>query len=908
MNFITFSVGTTNVFPMANSTAGGQYATEFNLRSRESVATAETVKYLIGPSYVHSESDYYVSIASDSAGIQISSSKLVIGPGRGVFNGHFVENLVPMEIDIADARSKDQSLVGDLCIGIRVMYSTVPTMAGSIRAENSDNMYEGIQVVVLPKERFKLPVDVPNDENAVTAHLKLAEFTYRNGRISGLVNNYPEKCYSLSATRIGDIDQALSGTYLSKAGLNERNLYVFAGKGIQEGSDGSLQDTWCKAQDSLMIWDRNPTLTDVEPSVKAEASFVISPDDDSIQLRLPHKQIDYDIKDTHGKKLFYADKSIQLPKADYASSTPGTVTSTYTNSLKHKFEELRIRQTMPTGSQLTYIDELHDRGELPRIESWSNSQAGDYILVGHDYTVLDDSNQYQVPTTIYVVLPGVVQSIKLSHKPILPGGDRGSANPTPPEGGVELDYTEYTSSNTTPQELNANLENSDYVKTLWDLSDYRGRPNVDYFTVHYNDLAELKGGYYWFFTVEVAGGLAYSDPLWVTGEMPFATEETIGGFLNVPENTLDGGYVYLDSTGHLRLLDYALLRTGTLAYQLCDDITISGLTGDAVQEELNDKVNDRVAFLSVSQQATRLLSGAEPNVVHVTLDLTEESTETTVAIRGIDSRFNCAVYLHIRGTANDNTHIIISDCQRLRIDSNIGGSPVIDLYRSCLYYDSTVLDKLFEIYDLSLWYEQSASSIDSDDDDEVTYSPNLIVNGLTVQELNPQIVPEDLDFWNELNPNDNHYQYALKSITFDSRGNIIGCSLLVRNDSTLNVDPGKSIYVSDFRLPQGNELSYPKSRLRKQIKVTGSFVSAYYSNSDRKYILTDTKFTALSQTYSKDVFGEISESLGTISFYAETELVNSITGVVNGDPFVNGTPIDGWAPNSFHIFQGGTIS
>ena len=44
MNFKTFAVGTTNVFPASNTTEGGQYLSEWNLRSRESVGTDPDVK------------------------------------------------------------------------------------------------------------------------------------------------------------------------------------------------------------------------------------------------------------------------------------------------------------------------------------------------------------------------------------------------------------------------------------------------------------------------------------------------------------------------------------------------------------------------------------------------------------------------------------------------------------------------------------------------------------------------------------------------------------------------------------------------------------------------------------------------------------------------------------------------
>ena len=45
MNFITFPVAATNIFPAANSTSGSQLLSEWNLRSRETVATDSDVTY-----------------------------------------------------------------------------------------------------------------------------------------------------------------------------------------------------------------------------------------------------------------------------------------------------------------------------------------------------------------------------------------------------------------------------------------------------------------------------------------------------------------------------------------------------------------------------------------------------------------------------------------------------------------------------------------------------------------------------------------------------------------------------------------------------------------------------------------------------------------------------------------------
>ena len=156
MNISTFPVYSTNIFPLANdSKAGGQYMTEYNLRTRESVGTSQKVKYMIGPSFVHCEDDFEVRIQEDGAGVQISSTTLEILPGRAVVNGHFIESLETVTLDIASlnaqAKLQDQPPISgtDLCIGLRAMYSTEQTMAGAMRANNTEDIY-------LPSLNYKL--------------------------------------------------------------------------------------------------------------------------------------------------------------------------------------------------------------------------------------------------------------------------------------------------------------------------------------------------------------------------------------------------------------------------------------------------------------------------------------------------------------------------------------------------------------------------------------------------------------------------------------------------------------------------------------------------------------------------------------------------------------------------------
>lgn len=1025
MNFITFPVGSTNIFPISNSTAGGQLLTEYNLRSRESIATDENVQYMIGPSYVHSERDFMVQTLDDGTGVPISSSILEIKPGRGIFNGHYVELLTSMVIDMSDANIQARTqnlpaLTGRLCVGIKVMYSTNTTMAGgavdnSIGAmlpETDGMMYEGLQVVILPSADFKLPQDVPSHQSEVTAHIKLAEFTY-DGAIHSIQNNYPAKCQVMSANRIGEADKLFSDIYVTKSGLNPKKLYTFSGKGsaIQD-------DTWCDSTDSLMVWDNDPKLTRDKPVV-SEATFGYTASG-KVQLHIPHKQVD-GMADSSGNFQYYAPKVLDLPRADYHLGTPGTVDKNYTNQIKHVAQRIDEIYQIPNGKQLAYIDNLgykvDNSGEkdLPVInDSW---RAGDYIVVSQDNTV-DYTTGNRAPSTMYVVLPGKVRKIApdqttseiikqssvvaelerrydeatnayndatqsynsicdianqlddvikyIKQNDPIPSSNRsyveaviakadelvnelqssdssntknnatavqtaarnttqllnaanklsttisdikssrlqaqsdakdvldvataklkgarlkleevnGKLLVTSPPSGVELDFAHVSED---PKSLTIDEVNERYW-IIGDTSEYRGIVGSDYFTLYYtNDSGDIISYYY---VVSEAGKKEYSNEIYLTREVPLAQESLIGGFLNVPDNYTDAGYVQLDDTGHLRLMDYSLLRSGTLAYQLGEDFkTPSGVNSEEVQTYLDDYVNQRVAFRSQPNYAAH---DTRSSVIHINLYLTKESEATNINIYDIDSRFNTYVYIHISGEADENTTINISDCQKIRIDSNIEGSPKINLYRSNLYYSSSVIDRLSIIEDMKLWYEKF------EDDD-----PNLVVDNMTVTEVDAPIISEDLDYWNTLTRNDNHFMLGLKSITFDNSGTIIGCTICVKNDTTYNVILGKSIITSSFELPQGLGLVYPRSRMTKQLKVTGSFVTAY--RSDNRYIVANTCFTALSQAY--DPYIQSNSVKGTISFYVDSDEISSVYPSIDAS-------IDGWESGSFHLFSGGVI-
>lgn len=882
MNFVRFTTGNTNIFPIANSLAGGQLVTEFNLKSRENVSTNSAIPdNNIGVSYVHSETDFEVSLQTDSTGMQMSTYTIQIAPGRGIINGHYVESLTPVLIDLqaanADAKAKNlPALKGQLGIGLRAMYSTEATMAGALLVENTSTYYEGIQIVILPKSELLTPVDVYTSDDPrperITCHLKLAEFTYANGSINptSIIQNVPGKTRYIDAERISNINTMLDDSYISKNGLDPKKIYAFSGKGNHTPtSTEPWVDSWCDATDSLMIWDSNPQFTKTKPS-ESEAAFGYNLTTGETVLVVPHKQVD-GMTYTDGTAQYYASKQYKLPLASYSSETPGTVDKDYTRSIKAIQESINNIYRLPAGKQIGYMDVLNDLSELPSVNP--NWKIGDYIIVGQDNVVgaqlyVSDEGA-RSPSTMYVVLPGLISSVKYVSS--------GSSVPEQLTG-IEISR-QILSVGDAP-----NTADSDVYNAFWGLpsATLRGQKDIDYFTAVYEQEDSTTNYYY---AVNVTDSITLSNAILITGTIPLATTSVIGGFYNVEETDLDAGYVIRDDTGHLRLLDYTLLRSGVLAYQLGQDQTIgSGLSTAEIQVQLDEYVNQRVAFPNDTQ-----VEQSDPHVIKVTIELTAEEEATELNIYDIDSRFGTAVELNILGTADENTTINIINCQKIRIANSIGGTPNINIYRSCLYYDADIIDKCSIIQDFTLWYEKF-----NDDD------ANLVVDNMTVMEVDAPIIPEDMDFWTKNVPNDNHFMYALQSLTFASDGTIIRCGLYVKNNTTSNVALGESIIVSGFTIPQGLGLSYPLSCLTKQLKITGTFTTAYPTTNPTGYTVIATDFTAMSQTY--DAYSGQQNISGSIAFHTNATLVENFLGIEAG------TPVDGWEPNSFHAFQGGVIA
>ena len=922
MNFIAFYVSNTNLFPIANSHAGGQLLSEFNLRSRETVNTDPNVKYPIGPSFTHSDTDFEVTLETDGVGNPISTTAIQISAGRALVNGHYVESLIKLPaIDIVEANAAlvakgEEPMSGTLCVGLRAMYSTDATMSGSLLTETDGNMYAGIQVVILPKfgdlgKKFTLPSDSPDNEELVNAHLKLAEFDFLSGSIlSDSIIQNPDRSACMSASRISNISDVITGEFITKDGLNPKRIYTFSGK----GSDPSTgYDTWCDSTDSLIVWDRNPDLQDGQNPGVSQAQFQylnidLETGKDQTQLVLPHKQPE-GMESSGGESQYYKDVKLNIPAADYVNNTGGVINKAYTENIKNIAYQvdkitLGLAKCPNCKNMIKYIPQLNSRlwdeenqeTSLPEVDVRWN--AGDYIIVGEDNTVgatLEDGSA--IPSTMYIVLPPLVDTASY-----VSGNTDTKRHPDSSNlEGVELAYVRILKSEAiedptkyyTGEFANYDIFNLRVVSSTTNqiTRNYRGINGTDYFTLAVEDDDTHAMKYYFYTCVPSSSvqdcGYTYSDPIWITASTTLATTTNIGGFYNVDSSVLGGGYVHVNDEGHLQLLDYELLSSGVLAYQLGQDVTIaSGNDIATIQSELDESVNQRVAFPNTEQAE----NAEDSNVINVTFTLQagEDEAVQELNLYDIDSRFNTSVYVHILGSANSYTTINISNCEKIRLDIQATGNFHINLYNSNLYYDSDVLQRLEIIEGLRLWYERYNTS-----------QPNLIVDGMTVTVAEKPDTILNTEYWANNNPNDNHYSYALRSLTFNANGYVTGCSIFVTDTTTGNVDDGTYLAISEITVPQSLGFSYPVNRFNNQMKVSGTFVTCYPVDNPEAYLVKSTEFSALTYAYDGS---DTKYAKGQIAIHTTISHVSSVTGISAG------TSIDAWESGKFHIFSGGVVN
>lgn len=923
MNFIVFPVESTNIFPLTNSTAGGQLVTEFNLRARESVLTDTAIQYFTGPSYAHSMSDFAVYSLRDGYDTSISNTCIQIQPGRALVAGYYVQSLTPVDIDLNDANylAKKNGLTelkGRLSVGLKMIYNTVRTLAESAKVENVDNYYEGVEVVILPTDDVVLPADAPNESEyaKVNMDLLLGEFTYRNGSISKVKQN-KEKIAAIESSRIKSSTSGDDDDSASTKRLDPNKLYIMAGKS-KNGSKISEKPTWCDYTDGAIVWDKTPKIDVFEPS--SESFFQYNPYSGQVELVLAHKQVDGSVN-TEGTKVYYQDKTLALPSADFDYETGGVIDRAYIKRVKDLKTRVNNFYHLASGKMRAYKETLNNVNELPIIpmkyynvtKSQSLWEAGDYVLVGQDNTQADNTGDSRPPATMYVVQAPQVATIAY-----LQGSDvtktisyaKGKTseeylnsyyemiNNLPVQlqgkGGTLLDVYKVNSTNTDKDEfMDMTVSDWSQYTAFWNPGQYNGTPEQDYFiAIELTDIDSTAKTetyilhYYVVKSVANNGAFTYSDAIWLTGEIPLATESAIGGFKSVPADSYGQGYVYVDDSGHLKLVDYELLLNGILSYQLGEDYSTTGSTISDIQDELNEYINNRVAFPNANQTKTAQDNDRDPYVINVYLTLPDE--QGTINLHDVGTRNNTTLYLHILGTATSALTLNISKCDQLRIDGNIAGAPNIVLDSDTLYYDPDALDLISTISNMKLWYHKFEDS-----------DPDIQLNGMTVTLTTQVQNAETVDPWTEVYANDNHYNYALRSLTFADDGSIIKAGILVGDSTTANVDEGKSVFAGEFTLPQSAGLAYPETKMTHRLKITGSFVSHYYVAADDAYMMKVTQFSAITQKYS--VTSRVNIVSGTIAFLTDAYEVDTIAGVEDN------VTIDAWDLNTPHYFEGGIV-
>lgn len=882
MFFAPFNAHTTNLYPAANTLNGGQLNTEFNIRSRDSVGTDPLVKYNLCPSYVHALDEF--ALAYDKTR---GDSILQITPGSAVVNGHFVESLVPIEVDIAEGNSHEVDngglpIEGELAVGLKMMYSNNTTLVGTT---DKDGNYLGVQVVICKERDFRLPgsdEETRKDEWAPTAHLLLGTFTYdERGIVASSIKQNEDKIKYIDTRRLLNLDEDLGGRYFSKDGLAPNRMYTVATKTAGD----VVSAEFCDSTDSLIRWDGTPMQFNASDYRREElmercknnpvAKFMTLQDKSGAFLHLPHKQPDNN-STVQVKLTDYRPVELMLPVADLGTGRPGIVNFKYSKEINKVVNKMNEFYRLPNGKQLKFIKNLDDRADLPKIPN--EYHYGDYIIVKEDSTLNDEGQMlesaYSWPSTMYIVLPGIITKIE----PVT----------TPNQYGIRI--AELTSTDEPSKIASVYMD-------YWDFEgmEFRGEVGVDYFVYNYehlDDNDEEVTDVYYYQVSEIKPQASWSEPVIVTAQIPLASEELIGGFVNVPDDSsyLDKGYVGLDGEGHLVLHDYQLLRSGTLAYQIAQDQEFSGMDLETLQVELDERVNERIAFPNV------IANKDFSHIINITIELPDSDEGGVVEIRGVDSRFNTCIYVHILGEAGPNTIVRFVDCQKLMIDNAMRGEPTLELYRCHLYYDAYILNRLSKIRNMTLWYEKF------DDDDA-----DIIVDGMTVRETKAAIPTEDVDYWSEDNSNDNHYQYALQSLTFDNDGNVVGLGLYMRDMTTRdNIPTGKHVITCGFTLPQGSRLTYPASKFTRAIKVSGSFISGYIPSnmSSFKIYIADINFTVLTDVY--DGMKSKSTIFGRMTIVDDSYITSSIGGDGYASDGIN-VDMPGINTTEFHSFLGGVI-
>ena len=873
MNIKIFGVDTTNIFPMSNDTNGGQLLSERNIRSCDSVIASPTdsehaITYRIGPSYARSEDDFGLSSSSDL-------KSLIISYGIALVNGHFVESSIDESVDL----SQYNLSAGTYIVGLKAVYSTAGETDGTLLVESTSKTYSGIQLVILPSIEFILPTNSPNDESKVTAHLKLGSFTWSGTGIVDIYNNYPDKCAAFDASRIFGYSDP-SAHYISKDSLDPTRHYVVSGK------DGQLVDDYM----SDFIWSSSsPSATTMPPRYN-DARFIVS--EGTVKLYVPRRQPEGGMENILGESLYYPAISLDLPNASYSTATPGILTSEIIQQIKSISRQLsNFTAYLAPGSSLrAIVNVLTDRNNVPYDATWS---AGDYVLVLDDRTLATDETTSAIPT-IYIVGSGYVTAIGEGKQTLDPNTDvefvyEGS----PKRYATGIDKHNILSAAQVSLYVFGNGKDMgvEYSRISCQPRSSDGKQN--YLQVQFFDVEAASAGTPWsgYYPVTASMPRGIVGPIQLGKEYGLATTTQVGGFYDAPSGKIDQGYVVLDSDGHLRLLDYGLLRSGELAYQLSSDVTVNEPSYTSTQTVLDETVNQRIAFRAES-------SGIDnPQYVTVTITVPESTSDNIIYVQNIDSRFDTALHLQLicNENVNANTTIKIVECPRIKVTVSGQGSPNINIERCGVYYDASLFNMSnISFSDISLWYVKY-SSLD----------PNISVDGMTVRSNMPAgTTTVQSNGSNTSLSGSPMFAFGLESLTFDGSGQIIRAGIYAKNSSSA-YDDGNYATIYDIKLPTTAELSYPAIRFSSDVKLYGTVISAYplIDSPNVKFITTGICAQIVSPSTISAT--EAACSIGITMNVQTIKLLSS--DVFNGNPDHDSDLLKPWATSDFSIISGGVI-
>ena len=371
--------------------------------------------------------------------------------------------------------------------------------------------------------------------------------------------------------------------------------------------------------------------------------------------------------------------------------------------------------------------------------------------------------------------------------------------------------------------------------------------------------------------------------------------------MSVDPSAVGNGYVRIDENGNLVLVDYSLLVSGVLAYQLGEDFDCpAGFSYEEIQTWLDEYINERVAF----PNANHIMKSKLPNVIFINLTLSKSDSPVTLNIGDIDSRFGTSICLNIYGTADSNTTINITNCEKIRIGtvdiSETGDMPKINLNRCNLYYDADIISIAESIENLRLWYEKYPLN----DSQMLESLPDLYVNELTVSEVGIPQNWHSMGVQTEDAANDNHFKYTLKSVTLDSNGQLAECAIMIKSCVTSNVELGKTLISRKCELPAGNCLQIPITKAIRPVKISGEFIASYSttegSTLNKVLLVMDNKFSMTLPYYNVST-GNIVQ--GKFHCLYDAYYVKSTDGFMP-----ESDTLDGWQSGACHTFLGYAIS